>query len=160
MMRMGIGFDVHEFSENRKLFLGGVEIPYAKGLGGYSDADVLLHAVCDALLGASGEGDLGEHFPDSDIRYKDISSLELLKRVAALVSQKGFQIENIDTIVVAEDPKLSPFKGPIRKKIAEALGLSEERVNVKAKTTEGLGFLGRSEGIASYAIVSLSSSKG
>lgn len=160
MMRMGIGFDVHEFIENRRLFLGGIEIPSAKGLNGHSDADVLLHALCDALLGASGEGDLGEHFPDSDIRYKDVSSVELLKRVADLVFKKGFRIENIDTIVIAEEPKLSPFKEPIRKKIAQILNIPEDQVNVKAKTAEGLGLLGRSKGIASYAIVSLSSSKG
>ncbi|MBI4437108.1 MAG: 2-C-methyl-D-erythritol 2,4-cyclodiphosphate synthase [Candidatus Omnitrophica bacterium] len=156
-MRMGIGFDVHEFSENRRLILGGIEIPYAKGLGGHSDADVLSHAICDALLGASGEGDMGEHFPDSDIAYKDVSSLELLKRTLELVSKKGFQIENVDTIIIAEEPKLSPFKESIRRKLAETLHLSETQVNVKAKTSEGLGYLGRSEGIASYAIVSMTS---
>jgi len=154
-MRMGIGFDVHEFSEGRRLILGGIEIPYAKGLGGYSDADVLSHAICDALLGASGEGDMGEHFPDSDIAFKDVSSLELLERTLELVSKKGFQIENVDTIIIAEEPKLSPFKESIRKKLAETLHLSETQVNIKAKTSEGLGYLGRSEGIASYAVVSI-----
>jgi len=154
-MRMGIGFDLHELVENRPLILGGVEIPYAKGLDGHSDADVLSHAICDALLGACGDGDMGEHFPDSDIAYKDISSLELLKRVLERVTGKGFQIENVDTIIIAEEPKLSPFKESIRKKLALTLCLSEERVNVKAKSAEGLGLLGRSEGIASYAVVSL-----
>lgn len=158
-MRMGIGFDVHELVENRPLILGGVEIPYAKGLEGHSDADVLSHAVCDALLGAAGEGDMGEHFPDSDIAFKDISSLELLKRVHERIEKKGFRIENIDTVIIAEDPKLSPFKEPIQKKIAETLRLSSDRVNVKAKTTEGLGYLGKGEGIASYAVVSLVSQK-
>ena len=156
-MRMGIGFDLHELVENRRLILGGVEIPYAKGLDGHSDADVLSHAICDALLGACGDGDMGEHFPDSDIAYKDVSSLELLKRVLDRVTGKGFQIENVDTILIAEEPKLSPFKESIRKKLALTLQLSEDRVNVKAKSTEGLGLLGRSEAIASYAVVSISS---
>lgn len=154
-MRLGIGFDIHEFTENRPLILGGVEIPYAKGLEGHSDADVLTHAICDALLGACGDGDLGEHFPDSDIAYKNISSLELLKRVLQRVGEKGYQIENVDTILIAEEPKLTPFKGSIRKRIAETLHLSEHQVNVKAKSAEGLGLLGRAEGIASYAIVSV-----
>lgn len=155
IMRLGIGFDIHEFTENRPLILGGVEIPYAKGLEGHSDADVLTHAICDALLGACGDGDLGEHFPDSDIAYKNISSLELLKRVLQRVGEKGYQIENVDTILIAEEPKLTPFKGSIRKRIAETLHLSEHQVNVKAKSAEGLGLLGRAEGIASYAIVSV-----
>lgn len=154
-MRMGIGFDVHELVENRRLILGGIEIPYTKGLEGHSDADVLSHAVCDALLGAAGDGDMGEHFPDSDIAYKDISSLELLKRVLERIQGKGFQIENVDTLIIAEEPKLSPFKESIRKKLAEALRLSLSQVNVKAKSAEGLGLLGRAEGIASYAVVSL-----
>ena len=154
-MRMGIGFDLHELVENRRLILGGVEIPYAKGLDGHSDADVLSHAIIDAILGACGEGDMGEHFPDSDIAYKDISSLELLRRVLERVQNKGFQIENVDTIIIAEDPKLSPFKESIRKKLAETLHLPVEQVNVKAKSAEGLGLLGRAEGIASYAIVSV-----
>lgn len=156
---MGIGFDLHEFTENRPLILGGVEIPYARGLAGHSDADVLSHAICDALLGACGEGDMGEHFPDSDAAYQDISSLILLQRVLKRVAEKGFQVENVDTIVIAEEPQLSPFKSSIRKKLAETLCLSEEKINVKAKTAEGLGLLGRSEGIASYAIVSLSPKK-
>ncbi len=154
-MRLGIGFDVHEMTENRPLVLGGIEIPFEKGLEGHSDADVLSHAICDALLGACGEGDMGEHFPDSDVAYKDISSLELLKRVLRRMTEKGFEIVNIDTVVIAEEPKLAPFKGAIRKKLAETLQLTEAQVNVKAKSTEGLGFLGRSEGIASYAIVSV-----
>ena len=154
-MRMGIGFDLHELVENRRLILGGVEIPYAKGLDGHSDADVLTHAIIDAILGACGEGDMGEHFPDSDIAYKDISSLELLRRVLERVQGKGFQIENVDTIIIAEDPKLSPFKESIRKKLAETLRLPVEQVNVKAKSAEGLGLLGKAEGIASYAVVSV-----
>ncbi|MFH1857543.1 MAG: 2-C-methyl-D-erythritol 2,4-cyclodiphosphate synthase [Candidatus Omnitrophota bacterium] len=155
-MRMGIGFDLHAFEQGRRLVLGGVEIPSAKGLKGHSDADVLTHAVCDALLGACGEGDIGEHFPDTDNSFKNISSLELLKRVLARLTRKGFRIENVDTIVIMEEPKLSPFKGAIRKKLAQTLRLPEAQVNIKAKTAEGLGSLGRGEGIASYAVAALS----
>lgn len=155
MVRTGIGYDLHRMVPNRRLVLGGVEIPYVKGLEGYSDADVLLHAICDALLGALGEGDLGQHFPDNDPTYKDISSLELLKKVASVVDQRDFRVENIDATIVAERPDLSPFKGRMTKTIAQTLGLNPDQVNVKATTTEGLGFIGKGEAISSYAIVSL-----
>ena len=153
MSKVGIGYDVHAFAEDRKLFLGGVEIPHTKGLSGHSDADVLLHAVCDAMLGALGKGDIGELFPDTDARYKDISSVKLLQQVYALVEQEGFCIWNVDTVVIAQEPKLKDFKEKIRASIAEALGVSASLINIKATTTEGLGFTGRSEGIAAQAVV-------
>jgi len=153
--RVGIGYDIHRLAENRKLFIGGVEMPYAKGLLGHSDADVLLHAICDALLGAMGEGDIGEHFPDTDPRYYNISSMELLKAVDALVKSKGFSINNIDAIVIAQEPVLSPFKKQMSENIAGVLNLNRDSVNVKAKTNEGLGELGRKEAISAYAQVSL-----
>ncbi|MCK5581636.1 MAG: 2-C-methyl-D-erythritol 2,4-cyclodiphosphate synthase [Candidatus Omnitrophica bacterium] len=153
MSKVGIGYDVHAFAEDRKLFLGGVEIPHTKGLSGHSDADVLLHAVCDAMLGALGKGDIGELFPDTDARYKDISSVKLLQQVYALVEQEGFCIGNVDTVVIAQEPKLKDFKEKIRASIAEALGVSASLINIKATTTEGLGFTGRSEGIAAQAVV-------
>ena len=159
-MRVGIGYDVHRLVQDRKLVLGGVEIPYIKGLEGYSDADVLLHALCDALLGAAGEADIGKHFPTNDPSYKDCSSLELLKKVSGILVQKGFTIENVDTTVVAEEPNLSPFKQKMADTIARTLGLNPGKVNVKATTTEGLGPVGVGQAISSYAIVSLKSKKG
>lgn len=138
------------------MFIGGVEIPYIKGLLGHSDADVLLHAICDALLGAAGEGDIGEHFPDTDAKYRDISSLELLKSVSALIKKKGFCVNNIDAIVIAQEPSLSTFKKQMGEKIALALGLNKNAVNIKAKTNEGLGEVGRKEAIAAYVQASLS----
>ncbi|MCX5709781.1 MAG: 2-C-methyl-D-erythritol 2,4-cyclodiphosphate synthase [Candidatus Omnitrophica bacterium] len=154
--RAGIGYDIHRLVEGRKLFIGGVEIPYIKGLLGHSDADVLLHAICDALLGAAGEGDIGEHFPDTDAKYRDISSLELLKSVSALIKKKGFCVNNIDAIVIAQEPSLSTFKKQMGEKIALALGLNKNAVNIKAKTNEGLGEVGRKEAIAAYVQASLS----
>lgn len=154
-MRIGIGYDLHRLVPDRRLVLGGVEIPYIKGLEGYSDADVLTHALCDAILGAIGEGDIGKHFPANDPTYKDCSSLELLKKVARLMAQKGFSIENIDATIVAELPDLSPFKAGMAKTLAEVLEIGPDRVNVKATTTEGMGFIGKGEAISSYAIVSL-----
>lgn len=154
--RIGIGYDIHRLVENRKLFLGGVEIPYVKGLLGHSDGDVLLHAICDALLGAVSEGDIGEHFPDTDPKYQGISSRELLKTVDNLVKNKGFQIAQIDTVVIAQEPVISPFKKQMQEKIGLTLGIPEERVNIKAKTNEGLGEIGKKEAIASYAVVILS----
>jgi len=153
--RTGIGYDIHRLVENRKLFIGGVEIPYVLGLLGHSDADVLLHAICDALLGALGEGDIGEHFPDTDPKYYNISSMELLKTVNGLVKDKGFSINNIDAIVIAQEPVLSPFKKQISENIAGALKLKKGSVNIKAKTNEGLGEVGRKEAIAALAQVSL-----
>ncbi len=154
-MRVGMGYDVHKLAEGRPLILGGIEIPYQKGLLGHSDADVLLHAVMDALLGAASLGDIGRHFPDTDPRYKDISSLILLERVNGLLEEASFAIENIDATVVAQQPKLSPFIESMKQKIAETLGLDPSRVNVKATTEEHLGFTGREEGIAAYAVCML-----
>ena len=151
-MRIGNGYDVHVLCENRKLILGGVDIPYEKGLLGHSDADVLVHAVMDALLGAAALGDIGQHFPDSDDKYKGISSLKLLGFVKELLDKNGYEIVNIDSIVVAEAPKLAPHIPEMRKNIASVLEMNCSDVNVKATTTEKLGFTGRKEGISSYAV--------
>lgn len=153
--RTGIGYDIHRLVEGRKLFIGGIEIPYSKGLLGHSDADVLLHAVCDALLGALGEGDIGEHFPDTDAKYKGISSAELLKKVDSLVKNNGFSVNNIDAVVIAQEPVLSPFKRKIEEKIALVLGVNKDIINIKAKTNEGLGEVGNKEAIVAYAQASL-----
>ncbi|MGH7264572.1 MAG: 2-C-methyl-D-erythritol 2,4-cyclodiphosphate synthase [Candidatus Rokuibacteriota bacterium] len=150
--RVGLGFDVHPFAPGRPLVLAGVEIPAARGLGGHSDADVLAHAVADALLGAMALGDLGRHFPDSDPGYRGISSLVLLGEVAERVRSHGGRLVNVDATVVAEAPKLADWLDAMRTRLAETLGLGEERVNVKAKHAEGLGALGRQEGIAAMAI--------
>lgn len=156
-MRIGTGYDVHRLSEGRKLIMGGVEIPFEKGLLGHSDADVLIHAVMDALLGAAGLGDIGLHFPDTDPAYKGISSLLLLERTGELLQEKGFLIENIDAVIIAQAPKMRPFIDTMRKNIAEALGLEAEYVNVKATTEEGLGFTGSGEGIAAQAVCLITS---
>jgi 2-C-methyl-D-erythritol 2,4-cyclodiphosphate synthase len=155
MIRVGTGYDVHRLVEGRKLVVGGVEIPYEKGLLGHSDADVLLHAICDALLGAAGLGDIGRHFPDSASKYKDISSLMLLKEVCRLLAGAGFTVNNIDATIVAEKPKMAPHITFMAENIAAAVKIDRSAVNVKATTTEGLGFAGRGEGIASYAAVSI-----
>ena len=154
-MRIGQGYDVHRLVEGRKLILGGVEIPYEKGLLGHSDADVLLHAVMDALLGAAALGDIGQHFPDSDERYKGISSVELLKEVGKILQENGYLIENIDSTVIAQRPKLLPYRPQMAKNIADALGIEPDQVSVKATTEEGLGFTGSGEGISSQAITLL-----
>lgn len=154
-MRVGMGYDVHRLVEGRKLILGGVEIPYEKGLLGHSDADVLIHAIMDALLGAAALGDIGKHFPDTDPQYKGISSVELLKHVAKLLDENNYVIENIDATVIAQRPKLRPYMEEMTKNIAGALGLEENRLNLKATTEEGLGFTGTGEGMASQAICSL-----
>jgi 2-C-methyl-D-erythritol 2,4-cyclodiphosphate synthase len=154
-MRVGIGFDVHRLVEGRKLVLGGVVIPFEKGLLGHSDADVLLHSVCDAILGALGEGDIGRHFPDDDSKYKDISSLKLLEEVNRLMKAKQFHINNIDAVIAAEKPKMADYISTMKKNIASALGSDSERINIKATSTEGLGFVGRGEGISAYSVVSL-----
>ncbi|MFA6939801.1 MAG: 2-C-methyl-D-erythritol 2,4-cyclodiphosphate synthase [Clostridiaceae bacterium] len=151
-MRVGIGYDVHKYTKGRDLILGGVKIPYSLGLLGHSDADVLIHAIMDSLLGAASLRDIGYHFPDSDKKYKGISSVLLLKEVKKLIEEKGFFIENIDSIIVAEKPKMSQFINSMIKNISLALGISESQVNVKATTEEGLGFSGREEGIAAKAI--------
>jgi len=151
----GIGYDSHRLVAGRKLILGGVEIPGDFGLEGHSDADVLTHAVIDALLGAAGLGDIGEHFPDSDERYRDADSLELLRSVLPLVFAQGLELVNVDATVVVERPKLSPHREAIRESLAAALGLTMQRVNVKASTGEGIGFVGRGEGVAALVIASL-----
>ncbi len=151
-MRVGIGYDVHAIVAGRTLFLGGIEIPSPFGLQGHSDADVLLHAICDALLGAIGEGDIGKHFPDTDPQYKDIRSTVLLRRTIVKVQQKGFHLVNMDATIVAQKPKLSEFLPQMAKQIAEVLEVELRKINVKATTTEGLGFAGRGEGIGAYAV--------
>ena len=151
-MRIGHGYDVHRLVEGRKLILGGVDIPYEKGLLGHSDADVLLHAISDAILGAIGEGDIGRHFPDTDLRYKGADSLMLLAHVMKLAEDKGFRLGNLDATIVAQRPKLAPHIPLMRQNIAGVLSAEIDRVNVKATTTEELGFAGRGEGIAAYAV--------
>ena len=152
-MRIGHGYDVHRLVEERELILGGVKIPYEKGLLGHSDADVLLHAIADALLGALALGDIGKHFPDKDPQYKGISSLILLKKTAELVQGRGYKVGNVDATVLAQRPKLAPYIPSMRENIAAALGVDVERVSVKATTEEGLGFTGSGEGIAAHAVV-------
>lgn len=151
-MRIGHGYDVHRFADDRQLFIGGVEIPYTKGLLGHSDADVLLHAVCDALFGAAGLGDIGKHFPDSDPAYKGIDSKLLLKNTIEKIREKGFSVSNIDATVIAQVPKLAPYIENMKNCIADICDISAERVNVKATTEERLGFTGREEGIAAHAV--------
>ena len=151
-LRIGNGYDVHALCEGRKLVLGGVEIEYEKGLLGHSDADVLIHAIMDALLGAANLGDIGKHFPDTDEKYKGIKSILLLEHVGKLLLEKGYSISNIDSIIVAQKPKLAPFIELMRKNIADALNISKDFVSVKATTTEKLGFEGRLEGISSQAV--------
>ncbi|MDY6328935.1 MAG: 2-C-methyl-D-erythritol 2,4-cyclodiphosphate synthase [Lachnospiraceae bacterium] len=155
-MRVGLGYDVHRLVEDRKLILGGVEIPYEKGLLGHSDADVLLHAIMDALLGAAALGDIGKHFPDSDERYKGISSIKLLEEVGKLLDEHLYVINNIDATVIAQRPKVGPYREQMIKNIANALKIDENLINVKATTEEGLGFTGNGEGISSQAIASIS----
>lgn len=152
-MRIGIGYDVHRLQSGRKLVLGGVIIPHPTGLLGHSDADVLSHAVGDALLGAAALGDLGQHFPDNDERFKDANSLDLLASISALLKQAGYKVINIDSVIVAQAPRLAPYIPSMRSNIAAALGISTEQVSVKATTTEKLGFEGRQEGISAQAIV-------
>ncbi|HEA47477.1 MAG TPA: 2-C-methyl-D-erythritol 2,4-cyclodiphosphate synthase [bacterium] len=152
-MRVGMGYDVHKLVEGRRLILGGVEVLFGRGLLGHSDGDVLLHAICDALLGAAGKGDIGRHFPDTDPEYKDISSLILLEKVKGLI--KEYKINNIDSIVIAQEPKLAPYLSKMKENIAKILKLDKSKINIKATTTEKLGYIGRGEGIAAYAIVSL-----
>jgi len=154
-MRVGFGYDVHAFAPDRALLIGSVTIPHRQGLAGHSDADVLLHAICDALLGAAGLRDIGFHFPDSDPAYAGVSSLKLLAETHARVQKKGFRVSNIDTTVVAQEPRLSGHIPEMLESISRALDLPPERVNIKATTTERLGFAGRSEGIAAYAVALL-----
>jgi 2-C-methyl-D-erythritol 2,4-cyclodiphosphate synthase len=153
----GIGYDSHRLAAGRRLVIGGVEIAHEQGLAGHSDADVLAHAVIDALLGAAGLGDIGEHFPDDDERFKDADSMQLLAQVVASVRERGLQIVNMDCTLVMERPKLGPHRAAIRAALAGTLGLTPQRVNVKASTGEGIGFVGRGEGVAALAVVSLQS---
>ena len=154
-LRVGIGYDVHALSAGRRLVLGGVEVPFELGLSGWSDADVLTHAVMDALLGAAALGDIGRHFPPGDPQYKGISSLTLLAKVKALLAEKGWQVNNLDATIIAERPRLSEYINDMREKLCQALGIDIERVSVKASTSDGLGFTGRGEGIATYAVAAL-----
>jgi 2-C-methyl-D-erythritol 2,4-cyclodiphosphate synthase len=152
-MRIGQGFDAHALAIGRRLVIGGVEIPHDKGLAGHSDADVLIHALCDALLGAAALGDIGAHFPDSDARYKDIDSRRLLREVAALLARNRYRVVNVDATVIAQAPRMAPHIGAMRANLASDLGIEVGTVSVKAKTTEKLGFVGRGEGIAAEAVV-------
>ena len=154
-MRIGMGYDIHRLVEERKLFLGGIEIPYVKGLIGYSDGDVLLHAIADAILGALSLGDIGQHFPNTDPQYKDIPSREILKKVISLMTAKKYTIKNLDTVVLAEEPKIFPFKEKMTETLDEITGIKQDRINIKATTNESVGAIGRGEAIAAYAVVSL-----
>lgn len=154
-MRIGQGFDVHAFCEGRKLVLGGVEVPYYLGLAGHSDADVLIHAICDALLGAAGLGDIGRHFPDNDPKFAGIDSMELLREVMRQLDERDWQVVNLDATIIAQAPKLAPFIAQMRERLAAAISTGNELVNIKATTTERLGFTGRGEGIAAQAVVLL-----
>ena len=154
-MRIGLGYDVHPLVEGRKLILGGVEVPFEKGLEGHSDADVLLHAICDGILGALGEGDIGIHFPNTDPQLRGISSVRLLRAVAVKMAEKKFIIENLDSTVVADSPRIGPFIPQMKEEIAGALGISPQQINIKATTSEGLGFIGGGKGMAAYAVVLL-----
>ena len=157
-MRIGQGFDAHALVTGRKLVIGGVEIPHETGLAGHSDADVLIHALCDALLGAAGLGDIGAHFPDSDARYKGIDSRKLLRETATLLRQKKLRVANVDATIIAQAPKMAPHIPAMRANLAADIGIDPEAVNIKAKTTEHLGFVGRGEGIAAEAVALLSDS--
>ena len=156
-MRIGHGYDVHQLVAGRDLILGGVKIPHSKGLLGHSDADVLIHAICDACLGAAGLGDIGRHFPDSDVQYKNIDSRKLLRKVREAIAERGLKVSNIDSTLVAQAPRLASHLPHMIQNIASDLGVEPERVNIKATTTEKLGFAGREEGIAAHAVVLLES---
>ena len=157
MIKIGYGFDAHRFSEGRKLIIGGAEIPYEMGLKGHSDADVLSHAVCDALLGALGEGDIGTYFPDSDPKYSGMSSLVFLKETLSLLNQNGFDIENIDTVIICEKPKIAPHIKNIKNNLSSVLGIPFKSLGVKATTTDQMGFTGTGEGIAAHAVALIKS---
>jgi len=154
-MRVGIGYDIHRFVEGRPLMLGGVEIPYIKGLEGHSDGDALLHAICDAILGAAGMDDIGYQFPVNDNRYLNISSVELLKEVSEKTKKKGFKVEYVDSVIILEEPKIAPFKDNMKRKIAAAIGIDVDSISVKATTQEGVGAIGRGKALAAYAVACL-----
>jgi len=153
MYRVGFGFDAHKFAEGGKVILGGVEIPFELGLSGHSDADVLSHAVCDALLGTIGAGDIGSHFPDSDPEYKGISSLVFVKKALSLVRAEGYEVGNIDSVIICERPRIAPHVQEIKDSVSKAMGIDDKSISVKATTTDKMGFTGRGEGIAAYAVV-------
>ncbi|OOB80079.1 MAG: 2-C-methyl-D-erythritol 2,4-cyclodiphosphate synthase [Epulopiscium sp. Nuni2H_MBin003] len=159
MFRVGMGYDVHRLDENRNLIIGGVKIPYELGLVGYSDADVLIHAIIDSLLGAAGLGDIGTHFPDNDKKYKGISSIELLQTTVEMLKNKFLYISNLDCTIVAEKPKMAPYTAKMKKIIADVIGVSPNQVNIKATTEEGLGFTGQQQGISATSIVLLIESR-
>ena len=159
-MRVGLGYDVHRLVEDRKLILGGIDIPFEKGLLGHSDADVLIHAICDAILGAAGLGDIGVHFPDTDPAYKDISSIKILRKTFQMMRSKGFSVVNIDTVIFAEMPKLSPYRQAMQTTLAAAMELEPQRINIKATTTEGLGMIGKGQGIGAMCVVMISKDPG
>lgn len=158
-MRIGFGYDVHQLVEDRKLIIGGIKIPFEKGLLGHSDADVLVHAIMDSILGALALGDIGKHFPDTDNEYKDISSIELLSRVYNIMYESGYSIGNIDATIVAQRPKIAPYIEAMRKMVSDTLHMSIDDINVKATTTEWLGFVGREEGISSYSVCIINKNK-
>lgn len=154
-MKVGIGYDIHKLVKGRRLVLGGVEIPFDRGLSGHSDADVLTHSICDAILGALGKGDIGRHFPDKDPQYKDISSLILLEKVFKIMNEASFQVNNLDSVIIAEKPHLFPYVQDMVKNLSRVLNTDREAINIKATTNERLGWIGKGEGIAAYSIVSL-----
>ncbi len=154
-MRIGIGYDIHRLVEERKLFLAGVEIPYVKGLIGYSDGDVILHAIADAILGALSLGDIGQHFPNTDPKFKDIASGEILKKAVEMVAKHNHSISNVDTMIIAEEPKIHPFREKMIESLAKLLNMDKGRINIKATTNEGVGAIGRGDAIAAYAVVML-----
>ena len=156
-MRVGIGYDIHRLVEEKKLFLGGIEIPYVKGLISHTDGDVVMHAIADAILGALGLGDIGQYFPDSDPGYKNMPSGDILQRVARLLTEKNFVIGNIDTAIIAEEPKIYPFRDKMVENIANILGVDKSKINVKATTNEGVGSIGKGDAIAAYAVATLES---
>jgi 2-C-methyl-D-erythritol 2,4-cyclodiphosphate synthase len=151
-MRVGLGYDIHPLGPGRKLILGGVDVPHSLGLIGHSDADALVHAVCDALLGAMGEGDLGKHYPSSDVRFKDISSLKILEEVSGMLARKRYRLVNLDSVIIAQAPRLSPYLAPMQSCLAKVLGVGEDLVNVKVKSGEHLDAVGREEAIAAQAV--------
>ena len=154
-MRVGIGYDIHRFVDGRPLMLGGVEIPHIKGLEGHSDGDALIHAICDAILGAAGMDDIGHQFPVNDDRYLNISSLELLREVSEKIKKKGFRVDYVDSVIILEEPKIAPFKDSMRREVSASLGISVDNVSIKATTQEGVGAIGRGEALAAYAVACL-----
>lgn len=154
-MRVGIGYDVHKLVDGRNLIIGGITIPFEKGLLGHSDADVLVHAIMDAMLGAAALGDIGKHFPDTDMKYKGVDSMELLKEVNKKILSKGYKVNNIDAVIIAQKPKMAPYIEQMVERISEVIGIEKQWINIKATTTEGLGFAGKGEGIAAQAIASI-----